>query len=387
METGTLGSITDLLNPLDSVNLDRCKTLKLEAHGPSRWVWASTNHMATISSSVYDHIISSEDSGALWSGWKQIWKLFVIPCVKTFIWKMAHGKLTTGAYLYTLNIGPYVKCYFCDLEEDSIDHSIWRCSKVKHIWDSILAMMNINSPDFQFLSSGSWLTLKTHNRMENFKTKALIASTAWLIWKERCNCIFQNLTPKLGNILTRANAYCEDFFSASGKNHRELLRLNSTSNSIFIYTDASWRNISQCAGLGFIIITNPGKILLAGALGAHHDSPINAELDAICHALSICRERSWFPNRIFTDSPGAAKLAQNPHPCIAWQSTGMIIKLRNILHDFQNICVSTIPRDENLLANELVVFGRINPHLSLFFRGMDRPNWLEEICSCLNLSF
>ncbi|XP_039127408.1 uncharacterized protein LOC120263528 [Dioscorea cayenensis subsp. rotundata] len=170
--------------------LTASKTPQLDVHGPSRWAWSSPNHMASISSTVYEHISNSVDSGAQWSGWNQIWKLSVIPRVKTFIWKLAHGKLSTGAYLYSLNIGPYVNCYFCDLEEDSIDHTIWKCSKVKHIWDSILASMNICPPDLLFLSSGRWLTHWNHKRMENIKNKALITSAAWLIWKERCNFIF-----------------------------------------------------------------------------------------------------------------------------------------------------------------------------------------------------
>ncbi|XP_039144169.1 uncharacterized protein LOC120281392 [Dioscorea cayenensis subsp. rotundata] len=126
---------------------------------------------------------------------------------------------------------------------------------------------------------------------------------------------------------------------------------------------------------------------ISGAMGAIHDSPINAELDAICLALSICRERNWIPDRIYTDCPGAARMVLNPHPCIAWQSAGIISKLKNIIQNFQHTCISTIPREDNLIADELAAFGSHNPLLSLFFRGLDRPNWLEELCSSLHLCF
>lgn len=148
----------------DYVDLDLSKNLKIDIDGTTLWVWASSNHNATISSTVYEHINSTKAIIDSWKGWKQIWNLNVIPRVKTFTWKLAHGKLNIGAFLYSLNSGPYVNCHFCGLEEESADHVIWKCSKVKHCWMTILTMLNHNPNDIQFLCSGNWLIYKDKNR-------------------------------------------------------------------------------------------------------------------------------------------------------------------------------------------------------------------------------
>lgn len=65
----------------------------------------------SIAPTVYDYP-SFRDSNP-WPSWQHIWKLCVLPRIKTFIWKLAHGNLPISAYLYDLNIGPYTLCNFC----------------------------------------------------------------------------------------------------------------------------------------------------------------------------------------------------------------------------------------------------------------------------------
>lgn len=206
-------------------------------------------------------------------------------------------------------------------------------------------------------------------------------------WKERCNFIFLNITPRLDNILSRAKAYCEDYFKAIGINYKEFFKSHSSSKIIYVYTDAAWNIFTKNVGLGFIVITNPSMILLARSMGTRHDSPINAECDEICQALQICRDKNWIPNKLCCDFPGVAQLIQNPHPCIAWISIALIKKLKNLLKAFPNICISTIPRKENTFAEELTAYENLNSQFSLFFRGLKCPNWIEELCFNFNLFF
>lgn len=81
----------------------------------NEWVWCPTSSNATTVAAVYNFLNSEGDVHNYWTGWNHIWKLKVSPRVKLFIWKVAHGKLPTGAYLYNLNIGPASLCHFCGL--------------------------------------------------------------------------------------------------------------------------------------------------------------------------------------------------------------------------------------------------------------------------------
>lgn len=107
-----------------NLNLDWIKCIKLEPSFNCHWVWASPEHKTTILAMVYDHFNMNRNIDEPWSSWTHIWKLALIPRVKTFIWKLAHGKLTTGALLYQLNIGPFSLCPFYGLEEETIAHLI-----------------------------------------------------------------------------------------------------------------------------------------------------------------------------------------------------------------------------------------------------------------------
>lgn len=75
------------------------------------WVWGTRSTKTTLASVVYDYLNACTTEN--WSCWHHIWRLRVIPRIKIFIWKLAHGKLPTGAYLYDLNIGPHSMSKFC----------------------------------------------------------------------------------------------------------------------------------------------------------------------------------------------------------------------------------------------------------------------------------
>lgn len=98
-----------------------------------------------------------------------------------------HGKLSTGALLYRLNIGPFNLCPFCGLEEETTEHIIWYCSKISRSWTSILHSFGLNANDLTFLSSGSWLTFEKFSR----------SSSAWAFLRS-CN---PDLIPSLLELL------------------------------------------------------------------------------------------------------------------------------------------------------------------------------------------
>lgn len=161
----------------------------------------------------------------------------------------------------------------------------------------MLIRMNRNPLDLNFLCSGKWLFYNGRNRKDNNQIKTLIATITWIIWKERCNHIFKNNQPNLGSILSRAYTYCENFYIANGNNNREYSIPSQSYKSIFFFTDASWNSFSENKGLGFLIITNSGMVLLAGSLGTNYSSPLNAEIDAICMGLQLCKDNNWKPKK------------------------------------------------------------------------------------------
>ena len=396
LENTTLHDIVDSNGPiLDRIyhmfghNLDWnwINNLNMSATNTNLWVWTPHTHHATMASAVYNHINRDSNDYNIWEGWRNIWKICTLPKIKLFIWQTAHGKLTTNALLYHLNIGPHTLCTLCGLEEETAKHLLWGCSKTAPCWYNLFTFLGLDTANTHHLGTGQWLLHNDKSWAGTSRVKALIASVSWLIWKERCNKIFKNSDPKMENIVPRAWALCEDFFKASGHSYREVSKPLSHLNSIYIYTDASWNASDKEAGLGFIIILKPTTILLAGHTGNRVDSPFKAEIEAMCLALTNCLANNWIPNLLLCDCPGIAQIIKNYTPAIAWRVNETVQKLRLHLKNFPNLKIETIPREDNNIADSLAAKARANPQLTLYSQGRDRPRWLEELCASRSLTF
>ncbi|XP_039135862.1 uncharacterized protein LOC120273306 [Dioscorea cayenensis subsp. rotundata] len=376
-----LDSLTNIFG--NEINWDDVNKRNICFDNKNFWIWNQRSFKTSIAFSVYEHLCRTSGPDDLWTGWAFIWKLRVIPRVKTFIWKLAHGKLPTGALLYHLNIGPFCPCPLCGLCEETSDHLLWKCGKVVHCWMDLFSKLNLNSDLLNSLSTGVWLDEFIFGRVSSSRVQALIATVAWLIWKQRCNLIFNNCVFDASSIVPRAWSLCSEldvlpFRECSSRS------LNCT---ISIFTNASWTSSTSPAGMGFLIVANLTSILVAGSSGAKMDSPFMAELAAINRALQICKDFNWVPDRAFCDCPGIPNLLKNYNPCVTWHVHSEFINLKLLLNHFPNVHFNLIARDDNAVADALASFGRSNVQLSLFFQGLERPFWLDDICTRFNLSF
>lgn len=139
-----------------NLNWEWINNIMFELNSQNLWVWGPRSLRTSVASVVYDYLVSYDPQP--WSGWNYIWKLSVLPCIKTFIWKLAHDKLPTGDYLYDLNIGPFTQCHFCGLVSESASHIIWNCSKFVPCWNTLCASFNLDPIILTEFSSGIWLT-------------------------------------------------------------------------------------------------------------------------------------------------------------------------------------------------------------------------------------
>lgn len=115
-------------------------------------------------------------------------------------------------------------------------------------------------------------------------------------------------------------------------------------------------------------MANLRYILLAGSMGATHDTPIMVEIAAINLALQFCKDRDWKPGYIFCDCPGISNLLKNFNACIAWHLSTEFTKLKQNLNFFPNLHIELIAREDNDVTDALANFGRHNIQLSLLSR-------------------
>lgn len=135
-------------------NDDWLPNIMIDPSSPNLWVQVPSNHKTTIPSFVIVYLNHFMNGYIHWNSWDTIWKLYVMPSVKTSIWKFAHRRLSTGAFLYDLNISPFTLHHFCGLFEEMDNHIIWNCFKVRHCWISTLNPINLLPIDTILLSFG-----------------------------------------------------------------------------------------------------------------------------------------------------------------------------------------------------------------------------------------
>lgn len=354
------------------------ESLNINESGSNLWVWRLHSSKASIASTVYEHANSSNANEAPWLGWLVIWKLPSLPRVKVFLWKLAHGRIPTGDYLYQLNIGHKMSCPLCGLVDESAEHLFWNCPKIRHCWQDVFARIGWNQNEISLLSFGNWIFKNTYCRDVDLQAKALFASVAWIIWKSRCNLIFNNRLINFSTIVPYAWTLCYNWNLYTFREFSKPSPLNKSKN---IFTNDAWSANPCSSGFGFIIIYNMNHILAAGSKCANTSSPIIAEFTAIILALQLCISNGWLHNRLFCDCPGVAQLLKNFNVCTAWHINEEYQKLKRNLVSFPHLCIEIISTDENEIADALATFGRTSPQLSLFFQGLDWPQWHEDICS------
>ncbi|XP_039133286.1 uncharacterized protein LOC120270351 [Dioscorea cayenensis subsp. rotundata] len=173
----------------------------------SYWVWQPHSSNLKISSAIYYHLNHNSDSTMAWRGWDKLWKLYVAPRVKHFIWLMFHGRISTIDFLNSINIGPHTLCVFCNIESKSIDHIFLdsRCAQL--VWNLLNYNLGINISFPDLISAGLWIS----DYNFSIHIVSVIAATIWFLWKARCDLIFNNIKPKFSNILSKVVIHVQEF--------------------------------------------------------------------------------------------------------------------------------------------------------------------------------
>ncbi|XP_039129310.1 uncharacterized protein LOC120265457 isoform X2 [Dioscorea cayenensis subsp. rotundata] len=164
-------------------NLQELSSTSIDLNSGNHWIWNPPTKLHKISSTIYQQLNLSTPPEEVWPGWQLIWKLNIAPRTKHFMWTLFHGLLSTTNFLYHLNLGPNDPCSLCGLSPETIDHLFSHCTKTKQL---------------------------TEGNYSNY-INSVIAATAWMLWKSRCNIIFHNACINLPTVVCRALAHVQEY--------------------------------------------------------------------------------------------------------------------------------------------------------------------------------
>lgn len=106
---------------------------------------------------------------------------------------MENGCAPTFGFYYNLNIGPSILCPFCNLDNETDNHVLWKCIKTKELWSLVASITRIILNHEESFPDGACLIKNWKIWMGNKVFKALLAACASVIWKARCNLVFKKV--------------------------------------------------------------------------------------------------------------------------------------------------------------------------------------------------
>uniref|UniRef100_A0A0E0DQW0 Reverse transcriptase zinc-binding domain-containing protein n=1 Tax=Oryza meridionalis TaxID=40149 RepID=A0A0E0DQW0_9ORYZ len=124
-----------------------------------------------------------------------IWKTFAPPRCRFFAWLVAKRRCWTADRLRSRGLPHPDRCVLCDQHEETIDHILVACPESRQLWWVVLSSIGLpqclplNEDSFYLWLCNSRLKVGAASR-RGFDTIATL--TAWTIWKERNNRVFNS---------------------------------------------------------------------------------------------------------------------------------------------------------------------------------------------------
>ncbi|XP_028753118.1 uncharacterized protein LOC114712741 [Neltuma alba] len=123
--------------------------------------------------------------------WGKVWKLKILPKITHFAWRCLVGAVPVKEALVRRRCcNTSVICPICNQEVETIEHTLFLCSRFQGVWFASALSWKIDCNRFQ--SFGLWFEkiLIDDNVLNEFQL-AYVAWIIWLVWKERNSVVFE----------------------------------------------------------------------------------------------------------------------------------------------------------------------------------------------------
>lgn len=212
-------------------------------------------------------------------------------------------------FLFRMNMGPDKPCIFCGLSQESINHLFCYCSKVSSIWSQLCTKIGTHiSFPFGF-KSGAWITDSNYSMY----IISVITTTAWFIWKSRCDAIFRNVNPNYPVIAHRALAHVQDHFNYDKRHLGQRLILNNFSNADgqFLFNHTCFNQCTKVSAIGFFFSKSNYTVSIAGYYSQPSTDISPNNLLVLETALLVALDNSITIHHIFNQNISTGELITN----------------------------------------------------------------------------
>lgn len=99
--------------------------------------------------------------------WTKIWKLKVLPTVRTFLWRACSNCLPTRDNLGRKKVQVEAICEFCRQKPETVTHLLWVCPFARNVWGLLgeESKKYSNEAEAFFLLFKHWQTQAEHSEL------------------------------------------------------------------------------------------------------------------------------------------------------------------------------------------------------------------------------
>ncbi|XP_026434333.1 uncharacterized protein LOC113331906 [Papaver somniferum] len=125
--------------------------------------------------------------------WKRLWKSSTTHRVKLFAWRCIHDYHPTRIRLDRYNSSIGTQYAICDHNEETMEHLLFHCRHARTVWR--LVNVDIDEVQRRCDSVSVWVEswFLNINNNDDDRWLATLMITAWILWKDRCNMVFQGV--------------------------------------------------------------------------------------------------------------------------------------------------------------------------------------------------
>ncbi|KAG2279747.1 hypothetical protein Bca52824_050967 [Brassica carinata] len=253
-----------------------------------------------------------------------IWRGDFSPKLIVFLRKIVKGALPLGENLEKRSILSNSKCIHCGLRETAT-HMFLHCRFAASIWE-MAPLLHVE----RITSATTFATaLKESKKTLNLPPSGLISGPlfpwiCWMIWTSRNQLIFENRVFSPLETLTKAICLSREWHEAQLKGNTQVLStqklnqgINARNNTggVSVYTDASWKEGVNKAGLGWLFKDHLGHTILTKCRSETFvSSPLMAESLAMREAILQARQKGFSTLTVYSDAQTLVRVINDRKP-------------------------------------------------------------------------
>ncbi|XP_026431823.1 uncharacterized protein LOC113329069 [Papaver somniferum] len=296
------------------------------------------------------------------SFWKSIWKIDMSQRVKVFLWKCIQNVIATNVNLYGKvdNINP--NCTMCGENLETAEHLFFHCSYAREIWEMAPNPISLQlDPATPLLDTyKDWIK----NPRQEISLE-LILTKIWMIWKERCNRVFESkirTTTQLSqDILLHLSFWTRNHSKPTKQNKKITAHKPSwiapvhNTKKINIY--AAWDSSITPSSFALILRNDRGYFERSRAGPSRSIDPQEAEAIRVYQTTVWAKEKHLKDYSIEGDCESCFNYLQGKHSEISWRSKALLNEASKIIKESHSVLsFHFISRLGNTVADALVNF-------------------------------